>query len=264
MSRQQRITETVTGIHTEEINAHFNLLPERYFVQTNDRELTLHIGMVNQLLHSISSADSLGSLRPIIEWIDEPARGLSIAHIVTWDRAGLFHKLAGAFSVAGLNIISAKITTRSDHIAIDTFEVSEPGSGPVRDGHARALFAQTVEAFLMGNHDLGAEIAAQIKKFGNPVPGATSPSVEVYLEIASPRAIVEIHAPDRFGLLYRVGHIFAEQGYSLTGARVHTHHGIAIDSFFLESDAKVALDSARLTQLKSALIGTLSQPSDGS
>lgn len=260
MSRQQRITENVLGIHAEEINAHFNLLPERYFVQTDDNELTLHIGMVNRLLHSISAADSLGSLRPVIEWQDDVIRGLSIAHIVTWDRDGLFYKLAGAFSVAGLNIISAKITTRSDHIAIDTFEVSEPGNGPVRDAQARELFTHTVETALMGTKDLGADIAAQIKKFSNPAAGATPPSVEVYLEIASPRAIVEIHAPDRFGLLYRVGHIFAQQGYSLSAARVHTQRGIAVDSFFIESDEKTPLDNERLTQLKTALTATLAQP----
>jgi len=263
MSRQQRITENVSGIHAEEINAHFNLLPERYFVQTDDNELTLHIGMVNRLLHSISAADSLGSLRPVIEWQDDPNRGLSIAHIVTWDRAGLFYKLAGAFSVAGLNIISAKITTRSDHIAIDTFEVSEPGNGPVRDARARELFTRTVEAALVGANDLGADIAAQTRKYAGLTAGATSPSVEVYLEIASPRAIVEIHAPDRFGLLYRVGHVFAEQGYSLSGARVHTQRGIAIDSFFLESDEKTPLDGARLAQLKTALIAAITQPSGG-
>ena len=261
MSRQQRISESVSGIHTEEINAHFNLLPERYFVQTDDSELTLHIGMVNQLLHSISAADSLGSLRPIIEWRDDPIRGLSTAHIVTWDRAGLFHKLAGAFSMAGLNIISAKITTRSDHIAIDTFEVSEPGNGPVRDGHARELFSRTVEAALMGTKDPGADIATQIKKFANPAGGNTSPSVEVYLEITSPRAIVEIHAPDRFGLLYRVGHVFAELGYSLSGARVHTQRGIAIDSFYVDADEKTPLDATRLSELKAALTATLAQSS---
>ncbi len=263
MSRQQRITENVSGIHTEEINAHFNLLPERYFVQTDDHELALHIGMVNRLLHSISAADSLGSLRPVIEWQDDAIRGLSIAHIVTWDRAGLFYKLAGAFSVAGLNIISAKITTRSDHIAIDTFEVSEPGHGPVRDAHARELFTHTVETALMGAKDLGADIAAQIRKFSSPTAGATSPSVEVYLEIASPRAIVEIHAPDRFGLLYRVGHIFAEQGYSLSAARVHTQRGIAIDSFFIESDEKLPFDHERLGRLKTALTAILTQSPGG-
>lgn len=257
MSRQQRIAETVSGIHSEEINAHFNLLPERYFVQTDDAELSLHIGMVNRLLHSISTADSLGSLRPVIEWQDDPVRDLSTVHIVTWDRAGLFHKLAGAFSVAGLNIISAKITTRSDHIAIDTFEVSEPGHGPVRDGQARACFNQTVEAALMGTKDLGAEINVQLQKYPKPANTAHATAVEVYREISSPRAIVEIHAPDRFGLLYRIGHVFTDQGFSLGGARVHTQRGIAIDSFYLDADGQAPLESDRLVTLKNALVAVL-------
>jgi [protein-PII] uridylyltransferase len=253
MSRQQRIAESVSGIHAEEINAHFNLLPDRYFVQTDDSEVALHIGMVNRLLHSISAADSLGALRPVIEWHDDYGRGLSTVHIVTWDRAGLFYKLAGAFSVAGLNISSARITTRSDHIAIDTFEVTEPGHGPVRDGHAREAFLKAVEAALVTNHDPGAEIAAQAKKFAHPGGSSTAPCIEVYLEISSPRAIVEIHAADRFGLLYRVGHVIASLNFSLTAARVHTQRGLAIDSFYLESGDQTPLDPARLVELHAAL-----------
>jgi len=258
MSRQQRIAATVSGIHSEEISAHFNLLPERYFVQTDDAEVAVHIGMVNRLLHSISAADSLGSLRPVIEWHDDFTRGCTVVHVVTWDRAGLFFKLAGAFSVAGLNILGARITTRNDHIAIDTFEVTEPGHGPVRDAYARALFERTVEEALVGNKDLGNEIAAQMKKFSSPGEGASAPSVEVYLEISSPRAIVEIHAPDRFGLLYRIGHAITEQGFSLTAARVYTQRGLAIDSFYLEAGDQIPVDAPRLVALQAALIATFS------
>jgi [protein-PII] uridylyltransferase len=263
MSRQQRIAATVSGIHSEEVSAHFNLLPERYFVQTDDTEVALHIGMVNRLLHSISAADSLGTLRPVIEWHDDFTRGCTVVHVVTWDRAGLFFKLAGAFSVAALNILSAKITTRNDHIAIDTFEVTEPGHGPVRDAQARALFEQTVEEALVGNKDLGLEIAAQMKKFYPATDGATAPSVEVYLEIASPRAIVEIHAPDRFGLLYRIGHVITDHGFSLAAARVHTQRGLAIDSFYLESGDQVPVDAARLARLQEALISTFNSTPAG-
>lgn len=253
MSRQQRIAETVSGVHADEISAHFNLLPESYFVQTDDSEVALHIGMVNRLLQSISSADSLGSLRPIIEWHDDFARGLSVAHVVTWDRAGLFYKLAGAFSVAGLNIFSAKITTRNDHIAIDTFEISEPGHGPVRDSHARETFERTVEESLVANKDLSTAIAAQSRKYASTAATGHAPAVEAYLEVSLPRAIVEIHAPDRFGLLYRVGRVISEKGFNLAAARVHTQRGLAIDSFHLESGDKLPVDVARLTALRDAL-----------
>ena len=132
MIQQELITKTIPGISQDEITAHFNLLPERYFVHTEAGEITLHIQMVNRLLQSINAADSVSSLRPVVDWKDDLNRSLTIVNVVTWDRAGLFYKLAGGFSVAGLNILGAKVISRSDHIAIDTFYVVEPGRGVVQ------------------------------------------------------------------------------------------------------------------------------------
>jgi [protein-PII] uridylyltransferase len=247
---QQHIAQTVSGVSPEEIDAHFNLLPDRYFAQTDESEVALHLGMVNRLLHNISGADSLGSLRPVIEWRDAPDHSHSVVHVVTWDRSGLFHRLAGALSVAGLNILSAKITTRNDHIAIDSFEVD--AAGPEFES-ARATFARTVEEALVANRDLAPAIAAQSSL--HPGGGAAhAPTVDVYLEINSPRAIVEMHVPDRFGLLYRVGRVIAEAGFSLTSARVHTERGLAIDRFHLDAADGKPVDAARLQALREALL----------
>lgn len=244
------LSHAVSGISAEEVAAHFNLLPDRYFAQTAESEVALHLLMVNRLLHSISAADSLGSLRPVIEWRELPGRGGTAAHVVTWDRAGLFYKLAGALSVAGFNILSARITTRSDHIAIDCFEVTPPPDLAA----AQAEFARTVETSLVTNRDLAPAVAALAGRFAG-TGGMTSPSVEVYREISSPRAIVEMRAPDRFGLLYRVGRVMAEQGFNLTAARVDTERGQAIDRFHLEPADQRAVDVARLTELRDALVG---------
>lgn len=251
---QQHIAQAVSGVSPEEIAAHFNLLPDRYFAQTDEADVALHIGMVNRLLHNISAADSLGSLRPVIEWRDFPERGCSVAHVVTWDRAGLFFKLAGAISVAGLNILSARITTRTDHIAIDSFVVTDAAHGAVQDDTARQIFAKNVEGALVGNKDLAADIRAQAARFVPPASSLDAPVVDVFLEISSPRVIVEIHAADRFGLLYRVGRVIADQGFSLTSARVHTERGLAIDSFHLEPADKRVVDAPRLTAMRDALV----------
>lgn len=257
MIRQQQIAQTIPGVHAEEISAHFNQLPESYFVQTEDAEVALHISMVNRLLTAISAADSMATLRPVIEWRHAPERGCTVVHVVTWDRAGLFFKLAGAFSVAGLNILSARITTRADHIAIDTFEVVEPNSGPVQSAAARDTFARTVEDALVHNRDLESDIRHQSTKVVR-LPGATHrPSVEAFLEVASPRAIVEVHAPDRFGLLHLVGKVISEQGFNLLGARVFTQRGLAVDSFYVQPADERALDPERLLTLRSVLLGAL-------
>jgi UTP:GlnB (protein PII) uridylyltransferase len=101
------------------------------------------------------------------------------------------------------------------------------------------------------------DLAPAIAELSGRFPSQTdapAPRVEVYLEVSSPRAIVEIRAPDRFGLLYRVGRTIAEKGFSLTAARVDTERGQAIDRFHLESADDRAVDNARLVELRDALV----------
>ena len=264
MTQQELITRKIPGISDEEIVAHFGLLPERYFVQTSSDEISLHIQMVHRLLKSIATADSVGSLKPIIDWKDDLNRSLTIVNVVTWDRAGLFYKLAGAFSVAGLSILGAKVISRSDHIAIDTFYIVEPGRGVVQSVSAQETFARTIEDALVSNKDLYPEIVAQAKKYsashftaptnGEALHTSFPPTVEVYHELAMQRTIVEIQARDQIGLLYRLAKIISDQGFDIMFARIGTERGVAIDTFYIESSEPAqAIDTARLQALRDTL-----------
>jgi [protein-PII] uridylyltransferase len=256
------IAQKVPGVSTDEINAHFNLLPERYFVQASPELISLHIGMVNRLLTTINAADSVGSLRPIVEWKNDLNRAYTLVNVVTWDRAGLFYRLAGALSVAGLNILSAKVISRADHIAIDTFRVIEPGHGPVQNQAAMDLFLKNVEASLVQNKDLLPDIVAQAKKIRvsrltqeeRALHGNLPPIVEVYRELELKRTIIEIQAQDQIGLLYRVARVIFEHGFDITFARIGTERNVAIDTFYVEStDKRPVDDTERLHALRDAI-----------
>jgi [protein-PII] uridylyltransferase len=263
MIRQTLIAQAIPGISTDEITAHFNLLPERYFIQTDEAEITLHIRMVNRLLQSISTADSLNPLRPVIEWKDDLNRSYTTVHVVTWDRAGLFYKLAGAFSVAGLSILSARITTRADHIAIDTFHVVEPGRGVVQNQKAMETFARTVDDALVSDKDLLPEINAQAARLANAnrykagaseLPTTFPPTVEVYHELSLKRIIVEIQAHDRIGLLYQLVKTISDHGFDITFARINTERSIALDTFYIEPEqADTPVEESVLHHLRDAL-----------
>jgi [protein-PII] uridylyltransferase len=221
--------------------------------------------MVNSLLKSISQANSIGSLHPVIEWKDDINRSLTVVNVVTWDRAGLFYKLAGAFSVAGLSILGAKIISRSDHIAIDTFYVVEPGRGVVQSAKAQEIFAKTVEESLVANKDLYPDIVTQAKKYASTqryntptgseaVQSSFPPTVDVYHELSMQRTIVEIQARDEIGLLFRLGKTISDHGFDITFARIGTERGIAIDTFYIESDNhEPTQDTSRLLELRKAI-----------
>ena len=263
MTQQDLISRQIPGISTDEIVAHFSLLPERYFIQTDADEITLHIQMVNRLLKSIATADTIGSLKPVIEWKDDLNRSLTVVNVVTWDRAGLFYKLAGAFSVAGLSILGSKVISRSDHIAIDTFYVVEPDRGVVQSASAQEIFARTIEAALVANKDLYPDIVAQAKRVaatrpftpaGDGLHTSFPPTVEVYHELSMQRTIVEIQARDQIGLLYRFAKTISDHGFDITFARIGTERGVAIDTFYIESSEPTrAIDETRLHALRDTL-----------
>jgi len=264
MTQQELIARRIPGISDDEISAHFSLLPDRYFIHTDGSEITLHIQMVNRLLKSITAADSVGTLRPVIDWKDDLNRSLTVVNVVTWDRGGLFYKLAGAFSVAGLNILGAKVISRTDHIAIDTFYVVEPGRGVVQNAAAQETFARNIESALVSNRDLYPEILAQAKRIAatrylSPAGGETlhssfPPTVDVYHEISMQRTIVEVQARDQIGLLYRLAKSIFDHGFDITFARVGTERGVAIDTFYIESaNHEPVEDTERLRALRGAL-----------
>ncbi|HEY5228237.1 MAG TPA: [protein-PII] uridylyltransferase, partial [Opitutaceae bacterium] len=269
MTEQELIAKRIPGISDDEIAAHFSLLPDRYFILTDGSEITLHIQMVNKLLKSITATDSVGSLRPVIDWKDDLNRSLTVVNVVTWDRAGLFYKLAGAFSVAGLNILGSKVISRTDHIAIDTFYVVEPGRGVVQNAAAQESFAKIIESALVSNADLYPEILAQAKKIaatrylyaksGETLQSSFPPTVDVYHEISMQRTIVEVQARDQIGLLYRLAKSIYDHGFDITFARIGTERGVAIDTFYIESaNHEPVEDAGRLTKLRTALTEVIS------
>jgi [protein-PII] uridylyltransferase len=250
------------GIAPEEIEAHFNVLPERYFVHSSPAEVYLHIGMVNRLLHNIAQAESIGSLVPVIDWQDDRDQALTVVNVVTWDRAGLFFRLSGAFTVAGVNILSVKAISRTDHIAIDTFLVCDPGGGPVQNPRAREIFEQAVKDSLLHNKDLLPEILEQARKhkqlaylrpqerLAAPLP----PSIDIYQELSQKRTIIEVQASDQIGLLYQITKAISDHNFDITFARITTERGVAIDTFHVQSiNAADTDNTAQLFSLRDAL-----------
>ena len=266
MIAQELIAKKLPDANKEEIEAHFELLPDRYFINSNSDEIALHIKLIHQLLANIAgNKDPDSALLPIVDWQDDVDRSLTVVDVVTWDRAGLFCKMAGAFIAAGLNILTAKAITRKDHIAIDTFYVVEPGRGMVQSAEARETFQKTLEQALTSNEDILPKIVADIRKKKKkskplyPRPKtrlhANIPaSVQVYNELSLRRTIVEIQANDSIGLLYEISRILFEHGYDITFARIATERSVALDTFYIENiDQEKENDQTNLLKLQEAL-----------
>lgn len=272
MISQTEILSQVNGVSEEEVEAHFNLLPDRYFSYHTESEILLHLRMIHQLLETISRADSVGSLVPVVEWEDDLNLGLTVVHIITWDRAGLFYKLAGAFTLAGLSIVSSKALSRADHITIDTFYVSDQDGGPVKDKKALGVFKHYLGLALIDNRNLLDEIRDERKRSRRPsylkvdtsLPASIPVRVDVYHELSLRRTIIEIEANDEVGLLYEIAKAISDHGFDISFARISTERRVAVDTFYIEPSRPMGDDesSQDLIELKEALNGILEARSE--
>jgi len=249
-------------ISKDELEAHFNLLPDRYFAHNSIEEVELHLRMVHRLLAQIQNADSVGALVPVIDWQNNESQGLTVVNVVTWDRAGLFYKLAGALSVCGLNILSTKAITRSDHIAIDTFYVVGAEGGTVDSPKIERIFEGHVRSALIDGNDLKGLIDRETKKFNSGffqktpphLPVRLEPVVNVYHELSLKRTIIEVQSIDSLGLLYYLSKIITEHDFDITFARIATENGVANDTFYIESiEPDGMIDNENLLSLRQAL-----------
>ena len=225
--------------------------------------------MVNELLAKISESSSLGSLEPVIKWDDDLDRGLSTVHIVTWDRAGLFYKLAGAFALANLSILSSKVITREDHITIDTFCVEDANGGIVKSKQAREKFEEVVSGALLKGRELFKEITEKAKADeASILPQQTErlqaniPAlVDIYHELSLKRTIVEIQATDHIGLLYLISKAIFEEGFDINFARISTERDAALDVFYIENIKRNELiETKRLLALRECLERVIKAP----
>jgi [protein-PII] uridylyltransferase len=257
----KRIYElAIDGVPKDEIEAHFNLLPERYFINSTAKEIELHLRMVNQLLTQIQQSDSVETLDPIIDWCDDHDLNMTIVSIVTWDRAGLFFKLAGALTLAGVNIQSTRAISRKDNITIDTFYIMGAEGGVVSDTEAQGIFQAHIKDALIHDKRLTDEIEcleARIKsqkKLSSMPPENFRPYVEIYNELSLSRIIVEVKAGDRTGLLYNISRLIYFLGFDITFARIATERGIAMDTFYIERINKgESIDTNDLLELRELL-----------
>ncbi len=175
-----------------------------------------------------------------------PGAPVSNIVVAARDRPGLLATVAGVLALHNLNVLEARVVTRTDGLAIDTFRVADSrGSDMVGQGRWPAV-RETMERTFAGALDLEARLAEKRR---------TSPPMEAKpTDVRITGATIDIRTRDRVGLLHDLALAMTSLGLSITLAKIDTRRGEAIDVFGVAKPAHIT-DQAIEAALRAACAG---------
>jgi len=176
--------------------------------------------------------------------------------VVSPDRPGLFTSVAGVLSAHGLDILNAEAHSDEHAMAASRFRLR---TAP-RDGWGDVI--RDVNAAFDGTFDIDERLreraATYSRRRQESALGPQPPRVRFDDRASSNATVVEVHAPDRVGLLRDVTRVFANEGLDIRHARVVTLGDNVVDTFYLiERDGRLLDDQQRRNNLTHSLLAVL-------
>jgi [protein-PII] uridylyltransferase len=157
------------------------------------------------------------------------------------DRPGLLATVAGALSLHNLSVVEARVVTRNDGLAIDTFRVVDArGADMVGQGRWPGV-RETLERAFAGTLDLESRLSER-----------QTPRSKNGVDVRITGSTIEVRAPDRVGLLHDLAMAMTSLGLEITLAKIDTRAGEAIDVFEVRGAGHMSEDEIR-TALRGAI-----------
>jgi [protein-PII] uridylyltransferase len=234
-SLQVAVAENLSPDYADEIDAHFEFMPDNYFRGSDVSEIVEHLRLFRSFLENVSSRGDY-PLAPAVKWKALPKQGHSVVSFCTWDRERLLAKIAGSFSVVPINILSADVFSRGDNVVLGVFCVCDTKANAVTDPRAFELVERTLRSAL---DDENFDFLPLIEKAKRQSRPHLAPGIEFPTRIAMDNkthpayTLIEIQAPDRLGLLYDVVTCLDRESVSITLSRINTQDGAAIDTLYV-------------------------------
>ena len=176
--------------------------------------------------------------------------------MVAEDRPGLFSKIAGVLALHGLEVLAAAADPSEPGWASSTFRVVDPRRGePPWDRVAADL-----DRALDGRLALRARLAQRSRTYQRPapLPAPAAATVTFHDDASSRSTVIDVHAQDGLGVLYRITCALAELDLDIRSARAQTLGGTVVDAFYVQTrDGEKVVDPVLKAEIELAVLDSL-------
>jgi [protein-PII] uridylyltransferase len=182
----------------------------------------------------------------------------NVLTVVDHDAPGMFGRVAAVLALNGLDVLDASAYSADDGMACSQFTVNDT------EGHGiewEPVLAN-VHAALEGRLALSARVnrrASQYQRYRRRLSAdPVERRVTVDNTISDVATVLDVHAPDTIGLLFRITQALAEFRLDIRGASAQTLGPEAVDSFYLcDSNGAKVTDPDLLRELELAILDTM-------
>lgn len=245
-----------SGTDPDDAEQLWSQLGDDYFLRHAPSDVAWHTEAI------IDHPPGSGPLVLIKETTQREFEGGTQIFIYAPDQHDFFAVTVAAMAQLNLNIMDARIITSSSQFTLDTYIVLEAdgssiGNNPERIEQIRRGLVEVLRSPEDYHAVIQRRVPRQLKHFAFP------PQVTIHNDTQRPLTIVEIVAPDRPGLLARVGRLFQDFGLSVQNAKIATLGERVEDVFFVTDARNQPLSDWELcTRLQQALVEQLSQENE--
>jgi [protein-PII] uridylyltransferase len=191
----------------------------------------------------------------------DASRAVTEVVVYTADHAGLFSRLAGALSLAGANIVDAKIHTMSNGMALDTFTVQDRNGGAFDQPQKLAKLSVMFENVLVGTLKPHFEFATPEKLPSRTRVFTVPPRVLIDNKASGTYTVIEVNGRDRPGLLYEVTRALTQLNLQISTAKISTYGEKVIDVFYVKDlFGHKIYHERKLADIRERLIEALTDP----
>lgn len=231
------------------LEAQLSAMTARYLIATPPDRIILDLGRVHEL--------QAKNVHVYSEYNYE--RNSTEYSVYTFDdiTPGIFYKLTSVLAAKGLQILNATITTWSNNIVVDTFQVQDPDySGPPAPYRLQDV-QDTIALVLRGQKELEhpAQADSRIRPVSPVFPWTAPVQIEIDNSTSEKYTIIEVFAPDRTGLLSVIAQLIFALGLSVQSAKVATHLDQVVDIFHVVDRAgQKIVDPDKIQHLKQTFV----------
>ncbi len=177
--------------------------------------------------------------------------------VIAPDHHGLFSRISGLVAASGYDVVSAKIITRSDGYALDTFFIQNKQKKPISEDYLRKKLVKTIALGLEGNFDIEKALNIKWKEIPARFRAVKAPTRIILDNKTSENfTILDIKCKNAPGVLYKITKTLTSLGVQINTANVSTYGDRVVDIFYIKNafgskvDDKITADKIKTSILK--------------